>query len=117
MPLVPNMAIAAGILNAEELEAVVIFLAAACHRGEFVPPAAVECGSRRRAAVVSGAPAAPSATPLTAAVGRASRGDRTLAAGISRPCRAPPVATSASSSTATTTSFAAIPITVFRSFR
>lgn len=43
MPLVSNMAIPAGILNAEKLKALVVFLASSCHRGEFIPPAAVEC--------------------------------------------------------------------------
>ena len=64
------MAVLAGILDTEELQALVVLVASASHRGEFVAPTAIERGCR--STLLRRAPAIAPATP-TAALARASR--------------------------------------------
>ena len=84
MTVVAAMAVVADILNAEELQALVVFFASSRHRSEFIASPAIE--SRRRPALIACAPAA-TATAAGTRVTRTTRlpaalGRRCCAAGI-----------------------------------
>lgn len=61
MTLVSATAVMAGVLDAEELQALVILLASACHGGKFITATAIEGG--RGTTLVTGGPAATPSTP------------------------------------------------------
>jgi hypothetical protein len=61
MTLVTAPAVMAGVLNTEELQALVILLASACHGRKFIAATAIEGG--RGTTFVSRGPAATPSTP------------------------------------------------------
>jgi hypothetical protein len=79
------MAVVAGILNAKEFQALVVFFASSRHRSEFVATPAIE--GRRRPALIARAPAA----TATAAGTRVTRTTR-LPAALGRRCGAAGIA-------------------------
>jgi hypothetical protein len=64
MAIVAAVAVRAGILDAEELEPLVILLTSSCHRGKFIAATPLERGCRT--AIIARAPAAAATTPATA---------------------------------------------------
>jgi hypothetical protein len=63
MTLVTAAAVMAGVLDSEELQALVILLASACHGRKFIAATAIEGG--RGTTLVSRGPASTPATPAT----------------------------------------------------
>jgi hypothetical protein len=63
MTLVTAAAVMAGVLDPEELQALVILLASACHGRKFIAATAIERG--RGTTLVSRGPAATPSTPAT----------------------------------------------------